>query len=122
MARTECGSVFNIAWTPDGTQMACAGGSGAVVFGHIINRRFEWKNYEVTILDDHKIKVHDVVQGNNEILEFRDRVIKASLGFGHLVVATFAQCCVYSEKNWNTPVIIDLTNTGRVICIKQCAE
>ncbi|KAJ3333732.1 Intraflagellar transport protein 80 [Blyttiomyces sp. JEL0837] len=112
VAKTDSGSIYGIAWTPDGTQVACAGGSG----------RLEWKNWEVTLLDDHKIDVHDVVQGANEHLEFRDRVIKASLGFNHLVVATYTQCYVYSDKNWNTPTIVDLSSNGRVLCIKQCQD
>ncbi|TPX52368.1 hypothetical protein CcCBS67573_g09888 [Chytriomyces confervae] len=120
--KPECGSIFNIAWTPDGTQVACAGGNGAVVFGHVIDRRLEWKNYEVTLMDDRKIRVHEVVHGAVENLEFRDRVVKASLSFGHLIVATYAQCYIYSEKNWNTPVIIDMSNNGRVICIKQSPD
>lgn len=32
-----------------------------------------------------------------DILEFRDRVIKASLAFDHLVVATSLQCYVYKS-------------------------
>ncbi|KAI8620753.1 WD40-repeat-containing domain protein [Chytriomyces sp. MP71] len=120
--KPECGSIFNIAWTPDGTQVACAGGNGAVVFGHVIDRRLEWKNYEVTLIDDRKIKVHEVIHGAIESLEFRDRVVKVSLCFGHLIVATYAQCYIYSDKNWNTPVIIDMSNNGRVICIKQCPD
>ncbi|KAJ3288085.1 Intraflagellar transport protein 80 [Borealophlyctis nickersoniae] len=122
MEKPNSGSIFNIAWTPDGTQMACMGGSGAVVFGHIINRRMEWKNWEVTLLDVNKIHIHDVIQGATENLEFRDRVVKASLGFGHLVVTTSSQCYVYSEKNWNTPAILDLANNGRVTCIRQSSD
>ncbi|KAJ3195520.1 Intraflagellar transport protein 80 [Irineochytrium annulatum] len=122
VAKPESGSIFSIAWTPDGTQIACAGGDGAVVFGHVIDRRFEWKNYEVTLLDDRKIQVHDVIHGANENLEFRDRIVKASFAFAHLIVATSVQCYVYSDKNWNTPAIIDLTNNGRVICIKQSSD
>ncbi|KAI8586701.1 WD40-repeat-containing domain protein [Geranomyces variabilis] len=122
MEKPSSGSIFNIAWTPDGTQLACAGGSGAVVFAHIVNRRYEWKNYEVTVLDDHRIHVHDVVHGATENLDFRDRVVKAALGHSHLVVATSTQCHVYSERNWNTPAIIDLVNNGRVTCIQQCPE
>ncbi|KAJ3125808.1 Intraflagellar transport protein 80 [Nowakowskiella sp. JEL0407] len=68
-----------MAWTPDGTQIACGGGNG-------------------------------------------DRLTKASLGFGHLIVATSTQCYVYSDKNWNTPCIIDISNNGRVVCIKQCSD
>lgn len=85
-------------------------------------RRYEWKNFEVTILEDQRILVQDVLQGSKEYLDLRDRVIKASLGFNYLVVATSSQCYVYSDRNWNTPVIIDLRNNGRVLCIQQCAE
>lgn len=118
----EAGSLFDIAWTPDGTQIAAAGGSGAVVFGHILNRRYDWKQFQVTIVDDHKAMVYDVLQDSTEVLEFRDRVIKACIGFNYLVITTSFQCYIYNEKNWNTPLIIDLSNNGRVSCIQQCAE
>jgi intraflagellar transport protein 80 len=122
LSKTDSGSIFNIAWTPDGTQIACGGGSGSVIFGNIINRRFEWKNYEATLLDDHKIQIYDVINGAIDNFDFRDRVVKVSFSFGNMVVATYSQCYVYSEKNWNTPVVIDMSNNGRVICIKQCRE
>ncbi|KAI9350037.1 WD40-repeat-containing domain protein [Zopfochytrium polystomum] len=122
VSKPDSGSIYSIAWTPDGTQIACAGGNGSVIFGHLINRTFEWKNYEVTVLDDHKIRVHDVFNGAHENLEFRDKVIKISLAFGYLIVTTSNQCYVYSDKNWNTPTIIDLTNNGRVICIAQSSD
>lgn len=32
-----------------------------------------------------------------DVLEFRDRVIKTSLAYGHLVVATSLQCYVYKS-------------------------
>ncbi|KAJ3314721.1 Intraflagellar transport protein 80 [Boothiomyces sp. JEL0838] len=115
----ESGSIFNIAWTPDGTQIGCAGGNGAVLFGHLINRRYDWKQFQVTILDDHKLTLHDTIQGSTENMEFRDRVIKVCIGFGYLVVATSFQCYIYNQKNWNTPVIIDMSNNGRVTCIQQ---
>lgn len=38
METPKSGSLYDIAWTPDGTQVACAGGSGAVVFGNLLNR------------------------------------------------------------------------------------
>ena len=46
--RLQVGSMMDIAWTSDGTQFACATGSGSVVFAQVIGRRFEWKNTEVT--------------------------------------------------------------------------
>ncbi|KAJ3393213.1 Intraflagellar transport protein 80 [Lobulomyces angularis] len=122
LTEPDSGSIFNISWTPDGTQLACAGGNGAVVMGHLINRRLEWKNYEVTILDDKKVLVYDISIAATETLEFRDRIIKASIAFNHLIVCTPSQCYIYSDKNWNTPAITDLNPGGRVVCIKQCAE
>ena len=53
-----------------------------------------------------------------EKLEFRDRIIQASLGHGYLVVATTSQCYVYTTKNWNTPTIFDLKD-GSVSLIAQ---
>jgi intraflagellar transport protein 80 len=119
---TSSGSLFDLAWTPDGTQIAGAGGNGTVVFGHLLNRRYDWKQYQVTIVDDHKVTVYNVLQDSTESLEFRDRVINACIGFSHLIITTSLQCYIYNEKNWNTPLIVDLSNNGRVTCIQQCAE
>ncbi|XP_055022871.1 intraflagellar transport protein 80 homolog isoform X1 [Boleophthalmus pectinirostris] len=65
-----------------------------------------------------KTGVLNVIDEAVDVLEFRDRVIKASLAFGHLVVATSLQCYVYSSKNWNTPLIFDLKE-GNVSLIVQ---
>ena len=56
-----------------------------------------------------------------EKLEFRDRIIQASLGHGYLVVATTSQCYVYTTKNWNTPTIFDLKE-GSVSLIRQTSR
>ncbi|KAJ3216152.1 Intraflagellar transport protein 80 [Dinochytrium kinnereticum] len=57
----------------------------------------EWKNYEVTLLDDRKIKVHDVIHGANENLEFRDRIVKTSLGF-FVVVDNFTGVQIFTYE------------------------
>ena len=54
------------------------------------------------------ISLRNVTNEAWEKLEFRDRIIQASLSHGHLVVATTSQCYVYTTKNWNTPIIFDL--------------
>lgn len=41
-------------------------------------------------------QVHNVINDAVDLLEFRDRVIKASLNYGHLVVSTSLQCYVFS--------------------------
>ncbi|KAI8515118.1 Intraflagellar transport protein 80 [Branchiostoma belcheri] len=118
LEKPNTGSVFNIAWSSDGTQIAGACGNGHVIFGHVIERRLEWKNYEVTVADRKSIQVRNVMDDAREKLDFRDRIIKTSLAFGHLVVATTSQCYVYSTKNWNTPMIFDLKE-GTVTLIVQ---
>ena len=36
-------------------------------------------------------------------VEFRDRIVDWSIGFGHLVAATANQCAIYTTSNLNTP-------------------
>lgn len=45
-----------------------------------------------------------------DMLDFRDRVIKASLAYGHLVVATSLQCYVY--KSVLIPVLSPLVRSN----------
>ena len=61
-----------------------------------LNRRLEWKNFEVVITGRKTIEVKNVANEAKEKLDFRDRIIKASLAFKHLVVATSSQCYVYT--------------------------
>ena len=107
--RFQCGSIMDVAWTSDGTQLAGATGSGSVVFAQVVDRRFEWKNTEVTITHPRKIRVQDATQETLEDIEFaRDRVVEIGLGFDILLVTTTTQCFIYSLGNLNTPIIFDI--------------
>ncbi|MEW5301900.1 MAG: hypothetical protein WDW36_004725 [Sanguina aurantia] len=117
-AQTQTGSILAISWNADGTQLAGAGGSGAVCFGQVVDMGLEDGRVRVTVEDDHKILVNDILSETTDELDFRDRVIKISLGFDHLIVATSTQCHIYSTSNWNTPHIFDLKDT--VTLILQC--
>ncbi|KAB5535534.1 hypothetical protein PHYPO_G00118800 [Pangasianodon hypophthalmus] len=118
LEKPNTGSVFSLAWSADGTQLAGACGNGQVIFAHIVEQRWEWKNFEITLTKRRTMQVRNVLNDAVDTLEFRDRVIKASLSHGHLVVATALQCLVYSTKNWNTPLIFDLKE-GTVSLILQ---
>ncbi|XP_067307985.1 intraflagellar transport protein 80 homolog [Pseudorasbora parva] len=87
-----------VAWAPDG-------------------QLFAMGSFHTLRLCD-KTGVRNVLNDAVDVLEFRDRVIKASLAHGHLVVTTSLQCYVYSAKNWNTPLIFDLKE-GSVSLIVQ---
>lgn len=105
----NAGSLLSIAWTLDGTQLAAAGGSGAIVFAQVVGKRYEWKNTEATLLTPRKLRVEDVLNETLEDLEFpRDRVVEVGLGYDWLVVMTVSQCYVYSLQNLNTPHIFDI--------------
>eukprot|EP00164_Ancoracysta_twista_P001772 GFYU01002327.1.p1 GENE.GFYU01002327.1~~GFYU01002327.1.p1 ORF type:complete len:763 (-),score=200.01 GFYU01002327.1:142-2430(-) len=107
----ESGSIMNLAWTSDGTQLSGAGANGAVVFGHIIERKLEWKHLQVTLVDNHHVHVYDVLSENKEELDFKDLVVKMSVGHGYLIVVTGTQCYIYAENSWSTPHIFDVKET-----------
>ncbi|KAF2344029.1 WD40-repeat-containing domain, partial [Trinorchestia longiramus] len=112
------GSLFNVAWSSDGTQVAGAGGNGQVLFAHVIETHLEWCNYEATVISRTTIALRNVNNDAKEQLELRDRIIKVSLAYGHLIVVTASQVYVYSTRNWNTPIIFDLKE-GSVSLIVQ---
>ncbi|KAB0356811.1 hypothetical protein FD754_000967 [Muntiacus muntjak] len=118
LEKPNTGSIFNIAWSIDGTQIAGACGNGHVIFAHVVEQRWEWKNFQVTLTKRRTMQVRNVLNDAVDLLEFRDRVIKASLNYAHLVVSTSLQCYVFSTKNWNTPLIFDLKE-GTVSLILQ---
>ena len=64
------------------------------------------------------ISLRNVTNDSWEKLEFRDRIIQASLAHAYLVVVTTSQCYVYSTRNWNTPTIFDLKD-GSVSLVVQ---
>ncbi|XP_063162565.1 intraflagellar transport protein 80 homolog isoform X1 [Candoia aspera] len=118
LEKPNTGSIFNIAWSTDGTQLAGACGNGHVIFAHVVEQRWVWKNFGITLTKRRTMEVRNVLNDAVDLLEFRDRVIKASLNFGHLVVSTSLQCYIFSVKNWNTPLIFDLKE-GTVSLILQ---
>jgi len=55
-AKIETGSILNIAWTPDGTQLAGAGGNGAVCFGSLLDHTLEWDKISATLEEGTRIR------------------------------------------------------------------
>jgi len=114
----ESGSIFSIHWCNDGTQLACGGGNGSVVFSGLVDRTSSWQNTEVTLDENNTIVVQDILNETKEELDFRDRVTDMSLAHGALVVTTNNQCFVYQSSNWNTPHVEDLKEPPTLIV--QC--
>jgi intraflagellar transport protein 80 len=63
------------------------------------------------------VSVQDINSDTTEELEQRDNVIKMSMGYGYLVVATTTQCVIYDVTRWNAPVQFDLRDA--VVSIQQ---
>ena len=118
--RITAGSVMNIEWTSDGTQFAGAGGNGSIIFAQVVDRKYEWKNYEVTLLETRKIRVNDIINESLEDLEFaRDRIVDIGIGFDHLIVTTTTQCYIYILTNLNTPIIFDIRAPSHFIHLSK---
>ena len=60
-----------------------------------ICRQLEWKNFEVVVSSSKLINVRNVMNDAKEKLDFRDRVIKTSVSFKYMIVATSSQCYIY---------------------------
>lgn len=121
LEKPNTGSVFSLAWSADGTQLAGACGNGQVIFAHVVEQHWEWKNFVITLTKRRTMQVRNVLNDAVDVLEFRDRVIKAALAFDHLVVTTSLQCYIYNSRNWNTPLIFDLKE-GTVSLILQAEK
>lgn len=58
-------------------------------------RHLEWRNLEAIVNGDSSIDINNVTNGAKEHLDFHDRIIKVSLGWGHLIVTMPTQCYIY---------------------------
>ncbi|VDK46992.1 unnamed protein product [Anisakis simplex] len=122
LEKLATGSIFAMSWSPDSTQLVAGCANGHLIHAHVIEKRVSWRNLEAIQSKRRTVDVRDVVSDvAREKLEMRDRVTKLALGFEQLVVTTTKQCYIFSAKNWNTPVIIDLKECSVsliVICEK----
>ncbi|XP_063376623.1 intraflagellar transport protein 80 homolog [Cydia fagiglandana] len=106
--RPSTGSIYSIAWSSDGTQLAAACANSQVLFAHIIDREYTWKTYACTQTGRKVIAIKDITTDQSDQLDYPDRVIQIALGFNHLVIATVKQCFIHKLTSWNTPVTFDL--------------
>lgn len=100
------GSVYSIRWSKDGTQIAAGGGTGALIFAHIIEQEKMSRNLKAKTIARKVIELQDIVTQTVDKIDFPDRIIKWEIGYGHLVVATTNQVHVYNEKYINTALAI----------------
>ncbi|CAB0003037.1 unnamed protein product [Nesidiocoris tenuis] len=108
LEKPETGSLYSIAWSADGTQLAAGCANRQVLLAHVIGRRVEWGALDAKTTRRKTVVISNAVQSDSDILEFPERVIHLALAYKHLVVVTTTQCYVHNVNIVNTPVIIDL--------------
>ncbi|KJH48737.1 WD domain, G-beta repeat protein [Dictyocaulus viviparus] len=109
LEKLPTGSLLSICWFDDSTQLVAGCGNGQVIHAQIVERTVTSSSLEVIQTKKNMLEVHDLSADlAKEYLETRDRVIKVSIAHDQLIVVTTLQLYIYSSKNWNTPVIVDL--------------
>lgn len=76
--KPKVGSVYNISWSADGTQLAGAGATGHVFLANVIERKVSWTTYEATLASRRTVTVAEFTNNTEDRLDFRDRVVKVS--------------------------------------------
>jgi intraflagellar transport protein 80 len=115
------GSVFGLAWTADGMQVAAAGGSGRLAWCDVVGTTVNDASLVATLEEATSVRVV-YLQSSGSIQEelldtYRDRVVALSAGYGHLVVGTTSQTYVYRAGQWNNPSVLDAK--GPLLFLKQ---
>lgn len=101
------GSIYTIAWSPDGTQIAAGSGSGNLLFGHIIEQTASARNLCATTSGRKSIRLQNIATKTDDTLDFPDRIVAWQLGYEHLVVATASgQVHIYHQDYINTPLAV----------------
>ncbi|CAH2067408.1 unnamed protein product, partial [Iphiclides podalirius] len=116
------GSIYNVAWSPDGTQLAAACADGHVIFAYLIDRTYNWKNFNCTQISRKVIAIKDITTDESDQLDYPDSVVQIALGFGHMAVATVKQCFIHKLTSWNTPVTFDLKDgaVSMILLAQRC--
>ncbi|KAM7540316.1 hypothetical protein Aperf_G00000020954 [Anoplocephala perfoliata] len=117
--KLETGSLLDIDWSPDGAKVVAAGANGRVAVAQIIGRRIEWGGFEVAHDEPSTIIVKNVFDDSTERVPLRQKVLHFSISHGHLVAITSNQCYIYSVKNFNTPVIVDLKDSSISLIVQS---
>lgn len=79
-ASTDTGSILNLAWMSDGTQLAGAGANGNICFAQLVGLTANVGPIRATLTDSNSVEVYHLLDETSDELDFRDRVIKMCLG------------------------------------------
>ncbi|KAG8223857.1 hypothetical protein J437_LFUL005420, partial [Ladona fulva] len=110
--KPQTGSVLALSWSADGTRLIGACSNGHVILAHTIDCRLEWKHIEVSLPGKRIIMVKDILDDCNEKItklevgEGGERIVRAALSHGHLVVLTQRHCYVWNISRLDIPSVV----------------
>ncbi|OTF72479.1 Outer segment 5-like protein, partial [Euroglyphus maynei] len=108
MEKLSMEGLVSVSWSPDIQQICCVCSSGRVLFASVVDRILESKFWQVTNVSRRSLKVNNTTNEFQEILEFKDLILKFSIQFDHLIVVTKMQCFIYLMNNFATPYHFEL--------------
>lgn len=74
------GSLLGLTWSPDGTAVAACGGDGSLVMAALLDMSVEDGRVIAVLESEKTVSVTDFMSETRERLEFREPVVKMSLG------------------------------------------
>lgn len=125
-AITDTGSILNLSWTADGTQLAGAGANGNICFAQLVGLTAEVGPIRATLTDTNCVKVYHLLDETTDELDFRDRVIKICLGGDHIFHPDHAHipCMLNAHKSMhvNSPHTVPLCLSSKhllTVCLEH---
>lgn len=117
--RISTEGIFQLSWSTDSNQLAIVCANGQVLFAYLVDRIFQQGVWLAKVIGRRNIRVSNVATNLDEIIEFKDSIVKVSFEYDHLVVVTLTQCYIYQTNNLATPIHFETNKNVEVQLLKQ---
>lgn len=78
------------------------------MFGALVDRVTAWNDTEVRLEENNKLRVTNLSNENEQIIELNEKVLTVTLAYGYLVVTGANNCHIYKTTDLNSPYKFDL--------------
>lgn len=116
----SCGTIFSFSWTKDNLSFAAGTSTGKILIGEIFGETHRWGCHQATVADPSRKRIilENFHSETKHKLDFTEKIVKISLGYGFLIVVTRVQCWIY-EIGTNTVVDEKKLSSPRTVDINQ---
>ncbi|KPM11164.1 Outer segment 5-like protein, partial [Sarcoptes scabiei] len=111
-----------VCWSSDSNQVCCVCTSGRVIFAHVLDRVLESEFWQASNISRRAIKMINLSNNLDEILECNDSILQFHLKFKHLIVVTKNQCSIYDVENLVMPHHFPFKSQDQVLMIEQSSK